>query len=217
MMLTISVTCSAYVACPVLLCLMAKDSQPWSGKPLALPDVTFFDIRCEDVALPSRMSVYNPLDEYSTHYTGSRIASPQENPLGTTRKTRVDRDDITIEAKWVRTYVKPGVSSRRPLSGASSSHSAFGPATTPPRAASPRDTTAGARGWYLKFWVPVPTRLFVKRETRVFAIGARVWMMGDEERELSLDENADGRVHSLFAEGQMSVSHLRTLREMDGY
>ncbi|CAA7265036.1 unnamed protein product [Cyclocybe aegerita] len=83
---------------------------------------------------------------------------------------------------------------------------------------------ARAQGWYLRIWIPIPTRLFAKRETRVFRIHARVWMMGDEERVLALDRYDDeeagvlGRqqhdARPLDASTAMTVSHLRSEREM---
>jgi len=78
-----------------------------------------------------------------------------------------------------------------------------------------------ARGWYLKFWIPIPARLFMKRETRIFEIRASVWMMRvEEQRVLNLMDGEDGEVEEeeedfpLIAEAEMTVSHLRREREM---
>jgi len=71
------------------------------------------------------------------------------------------------------------------------------------------------RGWYLKIWIPVPSHLFMKRETRIFEIRASVWMMGDEERGLSgMDSEGDEEYFPLLADAEMTVSHLRYEREM---
>ncbi|KAF8971931.1 hypothetical protein BDZ97DRAFT_1913807 [Flammula alnicola] len=206
---------SSHIACPALLCLMAKDAYPWSGMPLALPDVTHIDIRCEDLPLPSRMSIYDPSQEYGTRYVGSKIGTAKDdlNALVDTEPPAIGFGDITIEGKWVRTYSRPGVEG----SGLSRVVRRGDVASAYASASNPIGPRAHARGWHLKFWIPIPTRLFVKRETRVFNIDARIWMMGDEERALSLDENTDGRVYPLIAHSQMSVSHLRTAREMDAW
>ena len=78
-----------------------------------------------------------------------------------------------------------------------------------------------ARGWYLKFWIPIPARLFMKRETRIFEIRASVWMRRVEGRVLNLmdddvveDEDDDEEDFPLIAEADMTVTHLRREREM---
>jgi len=65
----------------------------------------------------------------------------------------------------------------------------------------------------------------MKRETRIFKICAKVWMMGDEENVAQPDRfededtnNATGKYESvsyLSAEAEMTVSHLRKERELD--
>ncbi|KAF8899441.1 hypothetical protein BD779DRAFT_1488897 [Infundibulicybe gibba] len=62
--------------------------------------------------------------------------------------------------------------------------------------------TAGRRGWYLKIWIPIPTRLFVKRETRAFTVRAAV----------TIGEGGVGEGEPVMGEAEMSVSHLRTER-----
>ncbi|KAF8195069.1 hypothetical protein BJ912DRAFT_1085940 [Pholiota molesta] len=208
----------SHIAVPALLCLMAKDAHAWSGLPLALPDVTFIDLRCSDVPLPSRMSVYDPSQEYTTRYIGPQGKRTPPTHAASAARARapapaIDADDITLDGTWVRTYAPPGAEGARGRGARILRHAAVADAFA--RAAGP-GVQAPARGWYLQFWVPVPTRLFARRETRVFRVDARVWMMGDEARVLSLDENTQGEVHPLVADTQMTVSHLRTPREMDG-
>ncbi|KDR85998.1 hypothetical protein GALMADRAFT_132613 [Galerina marginata CBS 339.88] len=200
---------NAHIACPAMLCLMAKDAQAYAGKPLATPDVSLIDIRCEDLPLPSPMAKYNPKDEYATFYMGAKTGtatddlisnpSPKSNVLGS--------ESISLEGKWVRTYARPGVEG--------SEHSRVLRRGDMYQIPWEGTSATGARGWYLKFWVPIPTRLFEKRETRSFNIHARVWMMGDEQRALSLDENKDGKVFPLLTDSEMTVSHLRKEREME--
>jgi hypothetical protein len=194
---------NAHMACPAMLCLMAKDPQAFSGMPLALPDVSLIDIRCEDLPLPLPRGKYEPHEEFYTSYVGSKTgkandalikdASPRTSASG------ISMDNISIEGQWVRTYTKPGVEG----SGRSR--------------VLRRSDIPKFRGWYLKFWVPIPTRLFEKRETRAFFLHARIWMMGDEQRVLSLDENEGGQVYPLLADAEMTVSHLRKEREMSLY
>lgn len=209
---------SAHFACPALLCLMAKDAYTWSGLPLALPDVTLIDIRCEDHLLPSRKSMYDPNDEYSTQYTGGKTGTANDD-LNTTVETKIGQHGIRIEGKWIRTYAKPGVEglgrARVDRRGDISNLNTHAKRQNYDAATMAMDG-AYARGWYLKVWIPIPTRLFVKRETKMFNINARIFMMGDEGRVLSLDGNEDGVAYALHADAQMTVSHLRSRREMDG-
>lgn len=210
--LKLSALFSANVAFPVMLCIMAKDPQRWSGKPLSLPDVSLIDIRCEDSPFPSTMSRYDPHNEYATFYTGSKTGTANDDLISGYRPQSgkgISQSGITLDGKWVRTYTKPGVESngrtrvhRRDGLSALMGNNEYGGAAT-------------VRGWYLQFWIPIPTRLFEKRETRAFNINARVWMMGDEQRVLSLDKNGDGQVFPLLADAEMTISHLRKEREMD--
>lgn len=183
-----------------MLCLTVKDPAAFSGMPIALPDVSLIDIRCEDLPLPLPKAKYEPHDDYYTSYTGSRIGKMSDELLkdATPRATGISMDNISLEGQWVRTYTKPGVEG-----------------TGHPRVLEGGDDSKGFRGWYQKFWVPIPTHLFEKRETRIFHIHARIWMMGDEQRVLLLDENEDGNVYPLLADTEMTVSHLRKEREME--
>ncbi|KAH9486093.1 hypothetical protein JR316_0000157 [Psilocybe cubensis] len=200
------------VAFPVMLCIMAKDPQRWSGKPLSLPDVSLIDIRCEDIPFASPMSRNDPQHEYATYYSGCKTGTANDDLISSDRPQSgkgISQSGITLDGKWTRTYTKPGIERngrtrvhRRDGLNALLGYNEYGGA-------------ASVRGWYLQFWIPIPTRLFEKRETRAFNIHARVWMMGDEQRALSLDKNGDGQVFPLLADAEMTVSHLRREREMD--
>lgn len=61
------------------------------------------------------------------------------------------------------------------------------------------------RGLFLRFFVPLPSRLFVTRETRTFRIESRIWI-----------EDSHGDVNVVEGQAEMSVSHLMRGREMDG-
>ena len=79
------------------------------------------------------------------------------------------------------------------------------------------DGTRNARGWYLKIWIPIPAKLFMKRETRIFEVRASVWMTrAAEEHVLNMmdSEKEAEEDFPLIAEAEMTVSHLRSEREM---
>jgi hypothetical protein len=57
-------------------------------------------------------------------------------------------------------------------------------------------------GWYMNIWIPLPTRLFAKKETRMFTLRSRLWI-GKEDEE----------PEAVVGEKVMTVSHL--LRERD--
>ena len=188
---------------------MAKDPRLWNGTPIALPDVSLIDIRCDDLPVPSTMSVYDPNIEYSVHCT-----APQNMPWNRTLPPysssqfsfTVDPSEITLEGKWERTYTKPKKEgySQTQVFRIADRHG-------------DEDGTMDGRGWYLKFWIPVPAKLFLKRETRIFEIRASVWMMSmigvGEQRMMDLEQGGEEEF-PLIAEAEMSVSHLRREREM---
>jgi hypothetical protein len=165
------------------------------------------------------MSVYDPNNEYNTHYTGSKTGTTKDD-LDTTVETKLARDGISIEGKWTRTYSKPGVEgsgrARVDRRGPVISGHNIRARCQNYDAAAMAMGGAYARGWYLKAWIPIPTRLFLKRETRIFNINAQIFMMGDEERVLSLDGKEASMIYPLLADAHMTVSHLRSRKEMDG-
>jgi len=233
----------SYFAVPILLCLMAKDSMAWTGIPLAMPDVSLIDLRCDDIPLPvpSHRVAFDPSFAYSTSFLGGKSALEDSANLALGMSTgrgmgmmssvkkreeeqTIGPKRISIDGKWVRTYAKPGVEGR--FGGNSKANT---------NSQKPTTSQYASRGWYLKFWVPIPIRLFAKCETRAFRVHARVWMMGDEERVLSLDryesgiemsadasgksneesqDSKGGYPYPLAMETEFTASHLRKEREM---
>ena len=194
---------------------MMKDPHRWTGSPISLPDFNVIDIRCDDLPVPSSMSVYDPSIEYAVKCSVPWNRSlPQASPplYPSPRKHEaespfiVDPKEITIEGKWERTYTKPKMEDQTPIFQI-------------PDRDGDVDGTRTARGWYLKIWIPIPARLFMKRETRIFEIRASVWMTRGEEHfsnmmDLKEEEEEEEEDSHLIVEAEMTVSHLRSEREM---
>ena len=192
---------------------MAKDPRLWSGTPIALPDFSLIDIRCDDLPVPSSMSVYDPSIEYAVQCTvpwNRNLPPPYSSSSSSSKKIElppftVNHQEITIEGKWERTYTKPKMEGQTPVFYIADRNGE-------------EDGTRNARGWYLKIWVPIPARLFMKRETRIFEVRASVWMMRAGERVLNVttssEKEEDEEDFPLIAEAEMTVSHLRSEREM---
>ena len=189
---------------------MAKNPRLWTGTPISLPDVSLIDIRCDDLPVPSTMSVYDPNIEYAVRCTVPQNRSwnrglPPPHSSSAKQETgvpfNIDPKEITLEGKWERTYTSPKKVSR-------SQAQIF--------CISDGLGEEDGRGWYLKFWIPVPARLFLKRETRIFEIRASVWMMNGEERVLNMVDSEKGADEDfpLIAQTEMTVSHLRRERNM---
>lgn len=186
---------------------MANDPHRWTGTPIALPDFSLIDIRCDDLPVPSSMSVYDPSIEYAVQCTvpWNRSLPP---PYSSSKKPgspfTVDHKEITIEGKWERTYTKPKMEGQTPIFHITDRNG-------------DADGTRNARGWYLKIWIPIPARLFMKRETRIFEVRASVWMTRAEEHVLNMmdsEKEEEEEDFPLIAEAEMTVSHLRREREM---
>jgi len=143
------------------------------------------------------MSRYDATQEYAVTYTGSRTGTSTDDRLSDSdrgpKSKGISHSGISIEGRWTRVYAKTGYDSEDD-----------GEEDHTPR-------------WNLQVWIPIPTRLFEKRETRAFNINARIWMMGDELRALSLDGNVNGDVIPLLADAEMTISHLRMEREMQRF
>ncbi|KAF9055677.1 hypothetical protein BJ165DRAFT_1398495 [Panaeolus papilionaceus] len=301
-----------FVTVPALLCLMAKPHLSWGSSPLAIPDISLLDIRCDAVApaAPSASSsrahkrprrfgpLHDPqLDNFSITYSGihtgtempDRLGHPGGNspyrpvvrlpspsgvnagraftfkrdlpPMGySPPRGEIPGESIMIE-KWMRAYAQPGVEgikehrrrnnadNRRPSTTPpiidiknpattsmtninSSTSNPFLPPLHSPNGLNPRalallsqslsNANAQARnpdprpiltpshalnGWYLKVWIPIPTRLFRKSETKKFRVSARVWIAGDNQDEGDEDsEDSDGGYGPLSASSMASVS-----------
>jgi hypothetical protein len=193
---------------------MAKDPSLWTGTPISPPDFSLIDIRCDDLPVPSSMSVYDPSIEYEVQCTvpwNRNLPPPYTSP--SKFPFNVNHNEITIEGKWERTYTKPKIENQTPIFRIADRDgedlSAAGDGTRRGK---------NALGWYLKIWIPIPARLFMKRETRIFEIRAGVWMMRRvEERVMDSEKKEEGEGEEdfpLIAEAEMSVSHLKMEREM---
>ncbi|KAF4612187.1 hypothetical protein D9613_004566 [Agrocybe pediades] len=181
------------MGCPVILSIAAKDPEEWTGVSIAVPEVSLVEVKCEDTPFPSCVSKYDPSQEFSVTYTGSKTGtstddgtSISQNPKPKSRSNSTGTDGISIEGHWTRVYAKTDGS----------------------------DEDDHTPRWNLQIWIPIRTRLLEKRETRAFNVNARIWLMGDERRALSLDGKVDGEVVPLLADAKMTVSDLRREREM---
>lgn len=229
---------------------MVKDPRRWSATPLAMPDVSLIELRCDDRALPvpfpslcpPRRTLPSPSSSptllprvaywlphtYSTSFLGGKSALGDDVLIrGGRSKTggmsmmsalkkreeeqAMKQDKISLDGKWVRTLEWPGIEGPHSRPSHASAHRGYSSVIPP-------------RGWQLRFWVPIPTRLFMKRETRIFRISAKLWMMGDEnvaqpawfeDEDRSKVTGSDESVSYLLAEAEMTVSHLRTERELE--
>ena len=206
---------------------MAKDPSIWTGTPISLPDVSLVDIRCDDLPVPSSMSVYDPTIEYAVQCTVPQNRSWKHRslppPYSLCKNPEipfvVSHKDITIEGKWEKTFTKPKMEGQTPILRIADRIGQYADNDDGGGGGGGGDDrTMNPRGWYLKFWIPIPARLFMKRETRIFEIRASVWMTRVEEgRVLNLmdEEEEEEEDFPLIAEAEMTVSHLRREREMN--
>lgn len=132
------------------------------------------DLQCYTKAKPSIYSEFDPNAQYSVYYTGTKLDQGKSPSL------LAHDNGIAIEPEWVRSFVKTSDKKMKPDQGGFS---------------------FGRTGWYLRVWVPVPLRLFVKRETRTFVLKACVWIRSGENNVVE-------------ASHEVTVSHLRKEREM---
>ncbi|PPR03468.1 hypothetical protein CVT24_012680 [Panaeolus cyanescens] len=284
-----------FVTVPALLCLMAKPHLSWGSSPLAVPDISLLDIRCDAISPAESTPIlsrahkrprrFGPLHDpqmenfsitYSGIHTGTempdRLGHPGNSPYrpvvrlpspsgvnagraftfkrdfplvgSTPPRGEIPGESIMIE-RWMRAYAQPGVEG---IKDHRRRNDRNGPSTTPPvidikneitnttsftsstsnpflpplnsahglnphalalLSQSLSNANANLRpnpdprpimspshalnGWYLKVWIPIPTRLFRKSETKKFRVSARVWISGDHQDEGYDDsEDSDG-------------------------
>ncbi|EAU92497.1 hypothetical protein CC1G_00716 [Coprinopsis cinerea okayama7 len=218
--------------CPAELYIMTRDYQQWDSVPLAIPDVALMHIECRTKATSSRYSEHSrDQDHWRVVFDGSEMPSTK----GST-PANIPADSISVEYKWDRIYSMPtvGKGCKGNFASSSSSSTASTPPTIPMTLSpskllptffyTPPSTAAPGRGWVMRFWIPVPLHLFLKKETRVFEISAKVWLAPNSpkpKRALSKfsppsvsTELGDIDADFIEASTEMTVSHLRKEREM---
>ncbi|KAF5332859.1 hypothetical protein D9611_005396 [Ephemerocybe angulata] len=223
------------IPCQVYLYIMAKNPSIWDGTPLSMPDVTLIDIECRTKSGPPRFSDrQSDFDHWQCRFDGSEIPS---NP-GRSEVPFVPSGTISIENVWDRVYSLPtvgkacdvnivnrvaipsqGLVTRNTIpSGLSNLLFSSSPSAEERslqqsglEAAKSVVPQISGRGWRLRFWVPVPAHLFLKKETRIFAVSAKVYMVPDGAGGGDIDYGF------IASRTEMTVSHLRSEREMDGF
>ncbi|KAG2022447.1 hypothetical protein CC2G_000196 [Coprinopsis cinerea AmutBmut pab1-1] len=223
---------SGVAPCPAELYIMTRDYQKWDSVPLAIPDVALMHIECRTKATSSRYSEHSrDQDHWRVVFDGSEMPSTK----GPT-PANIPADSISVEYKWDRIYSMPTVG--KGCKGNSASSSSSSTASTPPTIPvtlspskllptffyTPPSTAAPGRGWVMRFWIPVPLHLFLKKETRVFEISAKVWLAPNSPKPKGplskfsppsvSTELGDIDADFIEASTEMTVSHLRKEREM---
>jgi len=186
------------------------------------------DIKC-NVVVPSSTSTHDPNASYHTQFKGAEIG-----PTSKDCPPKVTQDSITVEGRWVRFSSYPPVDAKKKddFSSEKTKHKSRNSLAQalgidldldiiPEPTSTSKEHQELSRGWFLKIWIPIPTRLFVKKETRVFKVVAKVWMMGDEDLDFmyldgqvdreggTREDGLDGDALPLVGVGEMTVSHLR--------
>jgi hypothetical protein len=183
-----------FVVGPISLHLTLKNPRKWDIIPLSHPEIKILGIQCATKAVVDSPSYPYTIcaaeaDKYTAAYDVSTPANEHGKPATISEyETPAPSDPaagIIVNPLWHRTYpsADPAVLNETNTSA----HWSGRPG-------------AAKRGWAMQFWVPVPTRLFAKRETRAFRVDARIAVWGNE-------------VHAPGAE--MSISHLMREREMN--
>ncbi|KAF4604459.1 hypothetical protein EYR40_003233 [Pleurotus pulmonarius] len=170
-----------FIAWPAELRLEALDSDRWEFTSLIQPEILRVELEChskyyckdgDHTKYP--YAICDSDSWYDVKYGGAVCRDGM-------RSTVVPAAGIHVAAQWDRTYKRRA----EPTDGARKSKSLDLPAE---------------RGWVLRFWIPIPTYLFVKRETRSFVIESKVWLVDADK--------------ALTTSAEMTISHLRREREM---
>jgi hypothetical protein len=179
---------------------MTRDHTKWQGMALHLPTVSHLNIECTTKATSSRFSAEQ--DKWSVQFQGGEV--PTTN--GKAPPSRLPTSPTV--GKGCRDNV--------------AAHHGTPPPAPPLNLSSPPDESLPApshpvvpgRGFVMRIWVPIPTHLFLKKETRVFEISAKVWMEPPVKGGPGPGPAADTPSTYLTSSTEMTVSHLRTEREM---
>ena len=180
---------SIYVAWPAQLHLTTKRFYLGMNEltPIATPSVNHIEIHCHTKPLPTtRYSVCEAESGFSVRYRGAKTRDKKGYDL-----PLLHENGICVQPGWVRTWPTEMTDSEGKRVEITEGE--------------------GKRGWFMKAWIPIPTRLFVKRETRTFVVEAGVRIRDKSSGDDEVEEEAD----MVKGKAEMSVSHLRRCREMN--
>ncbi|KAJ2913858.1 hypothetical protein MD484_g6571, partial [Candolleomyces efflorescens] len=225
------------IACPAYLYIMAKEPSLWSSASLSMPDITLVEIRCVTKRYQSHFSISEKCDVWECKFEGvelPRISDPKFKGVegdDDSPKPASTPGSISTEMYWTRTLEMPAVGKccneflekREDVKAVRKvvRKTNLGPA--PPVSEDPesgdlqqRVPFVPGRGFKLKMWIPIPARLFLKKETRAFAIEAKVWIVpGAGLRGYHEGTGKSGEAGFVDAKTEMTVTHLRKERNMD--
>ncbi|KAJ8514808.1 hypothetical protein ONZ45_g7705 [Pleurotus djamor] len=191
-----------FLAWPAELRLSIDDPARYDFITLHTPEVARIELRChsksycEDPEHQQPFSLCESETWFDVEFSGGVCWEGRSSTIN-------PEAGIHISTEWTRTYTRrlssppeQRVSFEEPIGRGRRSSSAKVPLPMP-----------GNRGWAMKFWIPIPTHLFTRRETRLFVIESRVWL-ADDKRDLPMEDKA------LVDTAEMTISHLRRAREM---
>ncbi|TFK68848.1 hypothetical protein BDN72DRAFT_841325 [Pluteus cervinus] len=214
-----------YLICPAQIHVLLKHPLQWNqlSGDISMPEIYALDLACNNDAVPSILAKRDPDHDFSVRYTGSRATSESESRRpsrkkkstrrpGSTPPTMVPKRGICIDFDWEKLYSPSGSWED---SGSYSNDGRY------------------MKGWFTDIWIPIPTRLFAKKETRTFTISSEIWFHRDanathggsgrggrggsgsggrsKKRDVDEELEPDGVFGS---EKIMTVSHLWKEREM---
>lgn len=224
---------STSIACPAYLYIMAKVPSLWSSASLSMPDITLVEIKCRTTRCQSHFSVSEKLDLWECKFEGvelPRISDPKSKGVqdddDESPKPATTPKSISTEMHWTRTLEMPAVGKsctefleeRQDLRVV---RKIVRKGNIPSVASEEVDNQQGipfipGRGFRLKMWIPIPARLFLKKETRAFEIEAKVWIVpGAGARGYFDGANRTSEAGFVEAKTEMTVTHLRKERNMD--
>jgi len=209
-----------YIICPAQLHLQLKNPIAWSqvSTELTMPEIYVIDIVCDNDFVPSVLAHHDPDNTFSVKYEGSKVHSSSDSKKSSKKKKSAfkqtpvpssmnPKSGVCVDFDWENLYANSNATAADMVESYSSDGRYL-------------------KGWFTNFWVPVPTRLFEKKESRSFALSTEVWFYRDQggvesgngkggggggKRSKKKDDELDGVFGSQTV---MTISHLCSEREM---
>ncbi|RXW17498.1 hypothetical protein EST38_g8355 [Candolleomyces aberdarensis] len=224
------------IACPAYLYIMAKEPSLWSSASLSMPDITLVEIRCLTKRYQSHFSVSEKFDIWECKFEGvelPRISDPKSKGVegdDDSPKPATTPGSISTEMHWTRTLEMPAVGKCcnefleergdlkvvRKVMRKANTVAPVGSEDPENGDHQQRVPFIPGRGFKLKMWIPIPARLFLKKETRAFEIEGKVWIVpGAGTRGYHEGAGRSGEAGFVEAKTEMTVTHLRKERNMD--
>ncbi|TFK42232.1 hypothetical protein BDQ12DRAFT_663467 [Crucibulum laeve] len=187
-----------YAVCSARLFLVAKDKSLWSYISHLNPKIEILNLSCLGIPTPTAFYDQDPDADHIVRYSGAVTKYQKDFPTSVSPER-----GIHIDSDWHLTFDVPTTVAEQQAKAAGIIYE------MQLELLEAENGLADGCGWFLNFWILIPMRLFLKRETRAFDVQVTLSMKSPGPNDQHI--NGDSIILTSM---EMTILHLRKEREM---